>query len=57
MTGFENFEELVKANRSCRRFDNSHKISADTVKKLLNLARNCASGANNQPLKYIFSTV
>ncbi len=56
MTTFEKFEKLVTINRSCRRFDNSQKIDADTVRNLLNLARNCASAANNQPLKYMFST-
>ena len=44
---------LVKQNRSCRRFDNSHKIDESTLRDLVDLARNCASGANKQPLKYI----
>ena len=47
------FKNLVKENRSCRRFDNSHKIDEKTLKKLVDLARNCASGANMQPLKYV----
>ena len=49
----EQFKELVRDNRSCRRFDNSHKISTDTLKGLVDLARNCASAANKQPLKFI----
>ncbi len=47
------FKDLVTQNRSCRRFDNSHKIDEKTLKKLVDLARNCASGANMQPLKYV----
>ncbi|MBC2703780.1 nitroreductase family protein [Desulfobacula sp.] len=47
------FKNLVKENRSCRRFDNSHKIDEKTLKELVDLARNCASGANMQPLKYV----
>jgi nitroreductase len=50
------FRDLVKSNRSCRRFDNSHKIDQQTVKELIDLARLSASAANNQPLKYIIST-
>ncbi|WP_022667533.1 nitroreductase family protein [Desulfospira joergensenii] len=52
----KSFKDLVRANRSCRRFDNSHRIDVKTVKELVGLARYCASGANNQPLKYIIST-
>lgn len=51
----ENFSELVKQNRSCRRFDNSHKVEKETLRQLVDLARNSASAANNQPLKYIIS--
>jgi len=47
------FKDLVKQNRSCRRFDNSHKIDQSTLRDLVDLARNCASGANKQPLKYV----
>jgi len=47
------FKDLVKENRSCRRFDNSHKIDKKTLRELVNLARNCASAANMQPLKYV----
>ncbi len=50
------FKELVKENRSCRRFDHSHKIDPATVTDLVDLARYTASGANKQPLKYIIST-
>ena len=47
------FQDIVKKNRSCRRFDNSHKIDEQTLRQLIGLARNCASAANMQPLKYI----
>jgi nitroreductase len=50
------FQTLVTANRSCRRFDNSHKINHSTLEQLVELARNCGSAANMQPLKYIIST-
>ncbi len=49
----EAFKQLVKDNRSCRRFDNSHKISQEELEDLVDLARNCASAANKQPLKFI----
>ena len=51
----EDFKQLVLENRSCRRFDNSHKIDVKTLKYLVDLARNTASAANNQPLKYFLS--
>ncbi|MCG8565363.1 MAG: nitroreductase family protein [Desulfobacterales bacterium] len=51
----ENFKELVQNNRSCRRFDNDHKVSAKTLEELAGLTRYCASAANKQPLKYIVS--
>ncbi|WP_457553786.1 nitroreductase family protein [Desulfobacula sp.] len=47
------FKELVKQNRSCRRFDNSHKIDEPILMELVELAGNCASAANNQSLKYV----
>ncbi len=50
------FKELVKSNRSCRRFDNSVKISSHTLEELVDLARHTASAANKQPLKFVLST-
>ena len=47
--------ELVRGNRSYRRFDASVKVTADTLKTLVDLARNAASAANLQPLKYMLS--
>lgn len=52
MTPLTSFKNLVKENRSCRRFDSSYKIDEKTLKELVELARNCASAANMQPLKY-----
>jgi len=56
MDNFDNFKELVKSNRSCRRFDNAFALDAQTLTDLVELARYTASGANNQPLKYIISS-
>ena len=47
--------ELVKENRSCRRFYQDHAVAPETLKAFVNLARMSASGANLQPLKYILS--
>ncbi len=51
----KDFSKLVKQNRSCRRFDNAHKVDKETLMQLVDLARNSASAANKQPLKYIIS--
>lgn len=47
--------DLIRKNRSYRRFDELEAISLDTLKELLDLVRLSASGANIQPLKYILS--
>jgi len=47
--------ELVKENRSCRRFYEDQAVAPETLKEFVNLARMSASGANLQPLKYILS--
>ncbi|GAB6146159.1 nitroreductase family protein [Desulfocicer niacini] len=52
----KSIRELVMGNRSYRRFDESVKIKTDTLKELVDLARNVASAGNLQPLKYIVST-
>lgn len=44
--------ELLKRNRSIRRFDASRKIGRNELKRLVALVRFCASGRNIQPLKY-----
>ncbi len=48
-------KDLVFKNRSYRRFDQSHAISLETLRELVDLARFSASGVNRQPLKYILS--
>ena len=48
-------EDLIKQNRSCRRFYQDHQVDLETLKGLVNLGRMSASGANLQPLKYIIS--
>jgi len=48
-------EELIKQNRSCRRYYEDYEIDKATLKNLVNLARLSASAANLQPLKYILS--
>jgi len=48
-------KELIKKNRSYRRFNEYEKVSMNTLKELVNLARLSASAANIQPLRYILS--
>jgi nitroreductase len=45
-------EDLVLKTRSYRRFNESHRISGETLEQLVGLARLSASGANRQPLKF-----
>jgi nitroreductase len=48
-------EDLIKKNRSCRRFLQKEEVPGDTLRWLVNLARLSGSSANLQPLKYILS--
>ncbi len=48
-----NISELVKKNRSYRRFNESARISDRELISLVDLARHSASGTNRQPLKYL----
>ena len=48
--------DLIRENRSCRRFHEKHTVGLETLKELVNLGRLSASGANLQPLKYILSS-
>ncbi|MBL0732493.1 MAG: nitroreductase family protein [Desulfosarcina sp.] len=48
-------EDLIKKNRSCRRFHQEYDINPETLNDLVNLARLSASAANLQPLRYILS--
>lgn len=47
--------ELIKQNRTCRRFHQNHRITSETLTQLVDLARLSASAANLQPLKFITS--
>jgi len=47
--------ELIKKNRSYRRFFEDHKIEKETLVELVDLARLSPSGSNMQPLKYMLS--
>jgi nitroreductase len=49
-----NLKELILKTRSYRRFDESLRIDNSTMESLIDLARFAASGANKQPLKYIY---
>ncbi|MFA5422507.1 MAG: nitroreductase family protein [Phycisphaerae bacterium] len=48
-------EELIRRNRSYRRFDENFEITADVLRGLIDLARLSPSASNMQPLKYIIS--
>ena len=45
--------DLVKKNRSYRRFDQETRISKQELVSLVDLARHSASGTNKQPLKFL----
>ncbi len=45
--------DLVKKNRSYRRFAQDVPVTRETLEQLVNLARLSASAANKQPLKYL----
>ena len=49
-----NLKELIFKTRSYRRFDESSRIDEKTIESLIDLARLSASGANKQPLKYLY---
>jgi len=49
------FKDLVRSNRSYRRFDEAAIVEHKTLEELVELARLSASAANRQPLKYILS--
>ena len=48
-------EDLIRKNRSYRRFHHDVPIKMETLRDLVDLARLTASGANLQPLRYILS--
>jgi nitroreductase len=47
--------ELVLKTRSYRRFFQDHAVDEATLRELVDLARQSASGSNRQPLKYALS--
>ena len=49
-----NLKELIFKTRSYRRFDESHQIDSQTIESFIDLARLSSSGANKQPLKYLY---
>ncbi len=48
-------KDLVLKTRSFRRFYEDVPVESETLKELVDLARNSASAANLQPLKYVLS--
>jgi nitroreductase len=46
-------EDLIRKNRSYRRFHQEASVSMETLRELVNMARLSASGSNLQPLKFI----
>lgn len=50
------FKDLVKKNRSYRRFDQSEGIDRERLMELVSYARISPSGANRQPLKFHLSS-
>ena len=48
-------EDLIRRNRSFRRFHQNRPVSGETLLRLVDLARLSASAANLQPLKYLLS--
>jgi nitroreductase len=48
-------KDLIRSNRSYRRFYEDMPISLDTLKELVDLARLSATGGNKQPLKFYLS--
>jgi nitroreductase len=48
-------KDMILRNRSYRRFHEDVAIDGDTLRELVDLARQSGSAANRQPLKYILS--
>ena len=49
---YEIFKELLKSDRSYRRFNENHPVDREMLLRLVELTRYCASGRNLQPMKY-----
>ncbi|HTY51889.1 MAG TPA: nitroreductase family protein [Methanomicrobiales archaeon] len=52
----QGIRDLVKKNRSYRRFHEQRPIARETIIGLVDIARFCPSSRNRQPLRYIVST-
>ncbi len=52
MITFDELKDLLKGNRSYRRFDATRSISPEILHKLVGLTRYCSSARNLQPLRY-----
>lgn len=52
MERFERYRELLKSDRSIRRFREEERIDTTQLESLVELTRYCASGRNLQPLRY-----
>lgn len=48
-------DELVRRNRSYRRFHENERVPLETLRQLVDLARLTASRGNLQPLKYVLA--
>ncbi|MBU0699290.1 MAG: nitroreductase family protein, partial [Proteobacteria bacterium] len=46
-------EDLIRKNRSCRRYHQDRGVTLETLQELVDLARLSASAANLQPLRYV----
>ncbi|MDE5886004.1 MAG: nitroreductase family protein [Muribaculaceae bacterium] len=49
---FESLRNLMKSNRTVRRFNEKKEVSEDILFSLVELTRYCPSGRNAQPLRY-----
>lgn len=56
MDNFLSFKDLVRKNRSYRRFNESERINPERVAAWIELTRYVPSGRNMQPLKYAIIT-
>ena len=48
-------KELVQKNRSYRRFYQDKSISEEEILELIDIARLTPSGANKQPIRYMYT--
>jgi nitroreductase len=48
-------KELIEKNRSYRRFNEAERVSMETLRELVELARLSATAANAQPLKFLLA--